>query len=70
MTAARTPATITLDVRDSPELGATVKPTVPLPFPEVGPVSVIQLASVSAVQAHPFVVDTATLPEPPFLPTF
>jgi hypothetical protein len=69
ITPARTPPTITLPVRDSPELAATVKPTVPLPFPDVDDDSVIQPASVVAVQVHSFDVDTATLAVPPFPPT-
>jgi hypothetical protein len=51
-------------------LGATVKPTVPLPLPLVDEVAAIQLTSVVAVQAHSLSVATFTLPVPPAALTF
>jgi len=60
---------MTLPVRSTPLLGATVKLTVPLPLLLTGGTSVIQLTSVVAVHAQSLLTETDTLPEPPPAPT-
>src|SRR5687767_5573866 len=50
-------------------VGATVMLTVPLPTPDAPEVTVIQSASLTAVQGQPWSVLTATLKAPPAAPT-
>jgi hypothetical protein len=59
------PPALIVPVRAAPALAATAKPMVPLPIPEVGPVSVIQGTSLLAVHAHPAPAVTDDVPVPP-----
>lgn len=61
------PATVIVPVRWLPEFAATVNAMVPLPEPETGLVSVIQLSAVDAVQAHPVPAVIVMDPLPPLL---
>jgi hypothetical protein len=61
------PATVTVPVRDGPEVGFTVKVTPPLPDPLVVP-SVIQSALLAAVHGQPAPAVTAIVPAPPAAP--
>jgi hypothetical protein len=58
------PATVTVPVReDVVVLAAMVSETVPFPFPDPFPLTVIQAALLAAVHTHPLpaVTDTVTL---------
>jgi hypothetical protein len=60
------PAIITLPVRDSDDVfAATAMVTVPLPVPEAPPVTVAQLALLTAVHVHPVRAVTLTVSVPP-----
>ena len=60
------PATVTVPVRAVPAvLAATLSETVPLPVPVAPAVTVIQLALLVAVRAHPVVPVTVTDSEAP-----
>ena len=54
-----------MPLRSPPELAATLKVMVALPFPPGADVSVIQGALLAAVQAHVAAVVSVTLPGPP-----
>jgi hypothetical protein len=60
---------VTLPVRSSPPLAATVKLTVPFPCPLGDAVSEIQPTSAVAVHAQSLDVAIVTLAEPPPSPT-
>ena len=59
------PATEMVPERAAPGLGAAWKETLPLPFPEMAPVRVIQLALLAAAQGHPVLTVTLMVPVPP-----
>ena len=61
MTVKVCPAMVTVPVRGVPAvLAATLSDTVPLPVPDAPAVTVIQLALLVAVRAHPVVPVTVT----------
>src|SRR5256885_11865299 len=63
------PATVSVPVRAAvPVFAATVYSTVPLAVRLAPPVTVIQLALLVALHAHPLVVVTIVLPGPPAAP--
>jgi hypothetical protein len=59
------PAMLIVPVREGPVFAAAVKPTVPFPFPLAPLVTVIQPASLTAVQLQPDVVATENVELPP-----
>jgi hypothetical protein len=64
------PAIVTVPDRADPLFAATVYDTVPFPVPLAPAVTVMNDAALTAVQTHPLVVVTATLPEPPAAAAF
>jgi hypothetical protein len=63
------PAIVSVPVRAPDWFGATVKLTLPLPLPVLPAPTVIQLALLAAVHAHPLAVVTLALPPDPPQPT-
>ena len=60
------PAIVSVPMRALPVLEATLKPTLPFPFPLAPAVTVIHGALLDAVHAHPALVETVTVvPGPP-----
>lgn len=59
------PATVNVPERAGPDVAATANATLPEPRPSAGPCSVIQLALLTAVHAHPDAVVMLTLAVPP-----